>query len=281
MSTSAVNSSSDLLAKYGPWAVIAGASEGTGAEFARQLASAGLNLVLVSRRAERLEKLAAELKQHNPIQTRILALDLSTADAADKLFAATSGIEVGLYISNAGADLDFRPILDRPLENLTTLINFNVATVTSACYRFLQPMRARGRGGVVIMSSVSGLVGGQPGSGLYSATKAFELALAESLSGELRPHNVDVIGIGAPPMSTEAAVRALEAAGMATPEAVAALYKPADVVAQSLAMLGKKPSHIFNFVGVETETGEATTTARHARIKAVEQAIARMFGMDK
>lgn len=278
-----INGTSDrrFAEKYGPWAVIAGASEGTGAEFARQLADAGLNLLLVSRRADALEALATTLRQGRAIQTRTLALDLSLPDAGNHLFAAAADIEVGLYISNAGADTDFRPVLDRPLEQLQTLINFNIGTVTTACYFFLRAMRVRNRGGAIIMSSVSGLVGGQPGSGMYSATKAFELTLAESLHCELRPHNVDVIGVAAPPMSTPAAVRALQAAGTASPQIISALYKPADVVRTVLSMLGKSPSCIFNFVGVETELGAVTASSRHRRMRAVEASIAKLFPPEK
>lgn len=263
--------------KYGRWAVIAGASEGTGAEFARQLADAGLNLMLVSRRADALEDLAQRLRDGRSIQTRTLALDLSAPDAPHRMFAAAADIEVGLYVSNAGADTDFRPVLDRPLEAMQSLIQFNVSNVTTACYLFLRAMRLRNRGGAVIMSSVSGLVGGQPGSGLYSATKAFELVLAESLHIELRPHNVDVIGVAAPPMATPAAVRALEQAGTASPNVISALYKPADVVRTVLSMLGKTPSCVFDFVGVDTELGAVTASARHRRIKAVEAAVAKLF----
>lgn len=270
----------NLRGKYGPWAVIAGASEGTGAEFARQLADAGINLVLISRSIEKLETLAKELRQHNKIEVRTLALDLTGVDAGQKMFAATAGLEVGLYVSNAGSDLDYRPILDRPLENLQALIRFNVATVTDACYLFLQPMRKRGRGGVVIMTSVSGLIGGQPGAGMYSATKSFELAFAESLSTELRPENVDVIGIAAPPMSTPVAAELFKSAGL-PPEALDALYKPADVVRTALSMLGSKPSWIFDFIGIDTESGAATAERRHARLKAVIEGMTKMLSAGK
>ena len=271
----------NMRAKYGPWAVIAGASDGTGAEYARQLAAAGINLLLVSRRQEVLDKLAAELHADHNIETRTLALDLYAEDAPDRVFAAARDLEVGMYVSNAGADKDFRPMLDRSLDEMLALIRFNVINVTKASYYFLQPMRKRGRGGAVIMSSVSGLVGGQPGSGLYSATKAFELVFAESLWAELRGDNVDVIGIAAPPMATPTAVEILGAVGMAKPEILAGLYRPDDVVSSVLSMLGKEPSHVFNWPGVDIESGDATAATRHGRIKAVEDSIVKLFGMNK
>ena len=177
--------------------------------------------------------------------------------------------------------MDFSPMLDRPLDNLLGLIRFNVVNVTKACYYFLQPMRKRGRGGVVIMSSVSGLVGGQPGSGMYSATKAFELVFAESLWAELRRENVDVIGVAAPPMATPAALGVLAASGMDKPEIVNGLYQPRDVVATVLAQLGREPSHVFDYIGVDTESGDSVAKARHLRINAVEDSVAKLFGLDK
>src|ERR1700733_10246247 len=92
-----------MRAKYGPWAVIAGASEGTGAEYARQLAALGIHCVLVARRAEPLRQLAAELTSQYKVQIRVLSLDLSTPDAAQRMKASTADLEVGLYVSNAGA----------------------------------------------------------------------------------------------------------------------------------------------------------------------------------
>lgn len=271
----------NLCDKYGPWAVIAGASDGTGAEYARQLARAGIHLLLVSRRQEALDKLAAELRASHKIETRTLALDLYADDAPERLFAAVKDVEVGLYISNAGADMEFTPMLDRPLDKLLALVRFNVVNVTKASYYFLQPMRKRRRGGAIIMSSVSGLVGGQPGSGMYSATKAFELVFAESLWAELRGEHVDVIGVAAPPMATPAALSVLAGAGMDKPEIVNGLYRADDVVATVLAQLGKEPCHVFDYVGVDTESGELVAANRHARIKAVEDSVAKLFGLDK
>src|ERR1700739_2525300 len=89
-----------MRAKYGPWALIAGASEGTGAEFARQLAAAGLNCVLVARRLEPLQRLSEELHSQHKVQTRVLTLDLSADDAAERMRAACADLEIGLYVSN-------------------------------------------------------------------------------------------------------------------------------------------------------------------------------------
>jgi uncharacterized protein len=252
------------LAKYGPWAVIAGASQGSGECFSRQLAAAGFNLVLIARRQELLDRLADELRKQHGIDVRTLALDLMREDAAETMFAAAADIAVGLYISNAGSDMHMGTFLSRSLEKNLDIINFNVRTVTAACYLFLGPMCARGRGGIVLMSSVSAITGGQPGAGLYSATKAFDLTLAESLSSELREQNIDVIGIGAPPMASPSLLEYGISFSDSQP------YEPSEVASTALALLGKTPSYIFNFIGVDTEPGEVTTAARHDRMKAVK-----------
>ena len=171
--------------KYGPWAVITGASDGTGAAYAHQLAAMGINLVLIARRPGPLAALAAELEQRHGIATRTASIDLYGSGAAERVLAAADGLDVGLFISNAGADTNGKRFLDVPLDTWRQLINRNVLTVTELAYGFAGPMVGRGRGGIILMSSGSGL-GGQPGVSVYSATKAFDLNLAEGLWAELK-----------------------------------------------------------------------------------------------
>src|SRR3981081_1747109 len=100
--TQSAMSAERMRAKYGPWAVIAGASEGTGAEYARQLAAIGIHCLLVARRVEPLEKIARELTGEYKVQVRTLSVDLSAPDAAQRMREAAADVEVGLYVSNAG-----------------------------------------------------------------------------------------------------------------------------------------------------------------------------------
>src|ERR1044071_4798647 len=90
--------------RYGPWAVVAGASVGIGAEFCRQIAAEGVNVVLVSRRVDTLESLAGELRAAHGVETRVAGVDLAAPGAEAGLFAATDGLEIGLFVYNAGAD---------------------------------------------------------------------------------------------------------------------------------------------------------------------------------
>ena len=91
----------EFRARYGAWAIAAGASEGLGAAYARELAARGLNLVLVARRADLLQSVAAELSERYGVETKTLALDLSAADAAERVASATSELKVGLLVYNA------------------------------------------------------------------------------------------------------------------------------------------------------------------------------------
>jgi short-subunit dehydrogenase len=99
------------LTKYGPWAVIAGGSEGVGAEFARMLAEDGFNLVLVARKPGPLEQIAGQCRDLGA-QVSALSLDLLDVDGVSQIVAATAGLDVGLLIYNAGASTCNEPFLE-------------------------------------------------------------------------------------------------------------------------------------------------------------------------
>lgn len=255
--------------KYGPWAVVAGGSDGTGAWFAREIAASGINLVLIARRQGPLDEIAAELRADYGVEVRTLILDLNLPEAAARMAEATADIDVGLYISNAGAETGGQDFLDTPFETLRDLIGRNVLTVIGACQHFGRRMRARGGGGIVLMGSGAGL-GGQPGVAAYSGAKAFVLNLAESLWSELRDASVDVIGIAAPVMETPSLrqiVGDLEIPG---------IFAPEDVVRNALRRLPAGASYIYVF-GAPPEESERQTALRRERILEVEKFSAAFF----
>jgi uncharacterized protein len=219
-----------FAAKYGPWAVIAGASEGTGACYARQLAEMGINLVLISRRQEALAALGEELKGRYGIDYRAMALDLSDEGAGLRILEAASGLDVGLYISNAGAD-NFARFFEDGAEGAHRLVRLNITTLIDATSGFGRQFLERGKGGIIVMASGAGL-GGQPNLAMYSATKAFEINFAESLWAEYHERGIDVIGIAAPLMKTPMLLRTV-------PEGfdLSNAYEPADVTHNALAGL--------------------------------------------
>ncbi|MBL7499967.1 SDR family NAD(P)-dependent oxidoreductase [Frankia sp. CNm7] len=205
--------------RYGPWAVVAGASEGVGASAARLLGERGINIVLVSRRAEALREVAESV----PSATRTVALDLSLPDAAGRLAHATADLDVGLLIYNAGADPNPSAFLDQPVENAQSLVARNCVTVLGAAHHFAGLMVKRGSGGLVLVSSGAAWAGGAH-LAAYGASKAFDLILAESLWAELGPQGVDVLAMVLGRTDTPAYRRVLagrEIDGLADPDDVA------------------------------------------------------------
>ena len=216
--------------RYGPWAVIAGASEGTGACYARELAAMGINLLLVSRRQPALEALGEALKAEFGIAYRTLAQDLTEAGAGLRIVEAAHDLDVGLYISNAGAD-GFACFFEDSPEAAHRLVRMNITTLIDAASGFGKHLLKRGKGGIIVMASGAGL-GGQPNLALYSATKAFEINFAESLWAEYHERDIDIIGIAAPIMATPTLLRMV-------PEGfdVSDVYDMADVTHNALAGL--------------------------------------------
>ena len=207
---------------YGPWAVIAGASKGIGAAFATALACGGLNVVLAARRAEPLEALASRLRTDHAVDVRTVSADLATVDGVDALLAACTAIDVGLLVVNAA----FAPIgrfLDRDEADLVRAVELNSVTLVRLARRFLPTIVERGRGGLVIMSSLAGQQG-SPGIATYAATKAFGAVLAEGLWAELRGTGVDVVACLAGAVLTPGLVQAKQrrAPGTVGPDVVAA-----------------------------------------------------------
>ncbi|HET6214087.1 MAG TPA: SDR family NAD(P)-dependent oxidoreductase, partial [Micromonosporaceae bacterium] len=182
--------------RYGTWAVIAGASEGIGAAFARTLAARGLDLVLVARRPGPLAALASSL----PVRTVVVSADLATPDGLDDVARATAGLDVGLVVANA-AYSPIGPFAGLDPAQTARALDLNCRAPLWLAHRFLPPMAARRRGGFIVMSSLAGQQG-SPGIAAYAATKAFGAVLAEGLWAELRGSGVHVLGCVAGAVST-------------------------------------------------------------------------------
>jgi len=180
-----------MRARYGEWALITGASAGLGVEFARALAREGLSCVLAARREDRLREVAAELEQRHRVETRIVAVDLARAEGAEELARACEDLEIGVLVNNAGSGYAGRfEKLDT--ERLTAMVGLNCTAPVILTSRLVGGMTARGRGAVIFTGSVAGRQP-LPLHSVYSASKAFDRLLAESLYVELREHGVDVL----------------------------------------------------------------------------------------
>jgi uncharacterized protein len=225
-------------AKYGPWALIAGGSEGVGAEFARLLAQAGLNLVLVARSAAALAETADRCRR-NGVEVRTVQADLSASDACTGIATATSGLEVGLLILVAGANTHSREFLDGDLAEFQRVIDLNVSTPLALVHHYGRQMRYRRRGGIVLLGSLAGYLGSARHT-VYGGVKAFTRIFGEGLWLELRDHGVDVLDLVLGVTRTPA----MERVGLNfdTPGVVVA--EPAEVAREGLEWLGRGPVHI-------------------------------------
>ncbi|MER6633220.1 SDR family NAD(P)-dependent oxidoreductase [Streptomyces sp. NPDC000987] len=176
---------------YGPWAVVAGGSEGVGARFAHRLADAGINLVLIARKAGPLERTAAEVRAKG-VEVRTLLLDLLDPGAVRTIRAATDGLEVGLLIFNAGANTYGHEFIGGELDRFQGVIDLNITSQLALAHHFGTLMKERGRGGILLVGSLAGYLG-QARLSIYSAVKAFSRVFAEGLWLELAPHHVHVL----------------------------------------------------------------------------------------
>ncbi len=217
--------------RYGPWALVTGASAGIGEEFARQLAEMGLNLILIARRKQRIDDLARQLETANKIQVKSIAVDLSRADFLPSLVSGIGSAEVGLVVNNAGFGV-VGQFLDHELDRELALLDVNCRAALILTHAFGRPMARRGRGGIVFVSSISGFIA-TPFEAHYGASKAYELFLAESLGYELKQHGVDVLALCPGPTKTEfhAVAGSRPVAGMPV----------GPVVALGIKTLGRRP----------------------------------------
>ena len=228
----------DFHQKYGPWAVVAGASEGIGKSYAHVLAEKGLNLVLLARRPDLLEREAQLLRRRHHVEVRPVSLDLSSNNLADEFSAAIQGLDVGLLIYNACYSVigEFK---DVALSDHETMLNVNCRGPAVLSHCVSQQLIKRGHGGIILMSSMSGFQGTAMVAN-YAATKAWNINFAQGLWEELSPHGVDVLGCIAGATSTPG----FEGNTPKNKRSKAFPMQAEDVAREALAALGRRPLHI-------------------------------------
>jgi len=183
----------DFQARYGPWAVVAGASMGIGAALSHEAARRGLNVVLLARGKEQLEATAAEVARRHGVQVRTIAADLASPGIGDVVADATDDLEVGLFVYNAAVGPNSR-FVEGDLGLHLLSVDVNCRTPVILCHHFGNRLVARGRGGVVMISSMGGTQGAVNFS-TYNAGKAFQWILTESLWTELADAGVDAVSV--------------------------------------------------------------------------------------
>jgi short-subunit dehydrogenase len=198
--------SDEFVRRYGPWAVVTGASEGIGLAFARNLAARGLNIVLTARRVDLLDALSKQLAAEHHVECLVHAADLTGPDAVQRLVAATEHLDVGLLVAAAGFGTS-GPLLGSRLEEEIGMVELNCTSVLAQTWHFGRRFSRRGRGGIVLMSSLLARCG-VPRAANYAATKAYVQSLAEGLRSELSAKGVDVIASAPGPISSGFAGRA-------------------------------------------------------------------------
>ncbi|MER8188617.1 SDR family oxidoreductase [Kitasatospora sp. NPDC094015] len=220
----------------GQTTLITGASAGLGAEFARQLAARGSDLVLVARRRDRLEALAAELRDHHRVQVHVQVMDLAADQPGQALARELEqrGLDVTSVINNAGFG-SFGPFHRIDAERLRQEIAVDVLAVTDISRAFIEQLRAAGRGVLVNVASMAAYQP-NPRMALYGASKAFVLSLTEALWEESRGTGLRVLALSPGATRTEF----FDVVGTERAAGGNRLASPADVVRTALTALDRR-----------------------------------------
>lgn len=219
---------------YGPWALVTGGARGLGAEFANQLAAAGLKVILVDRLEAELAEQAESIRSEFRVEVLPVCIDLAREDCLGVLLKSIGDREVGLLVNNAGI-AKIGHFLPQDSSFLTAQLHVNTRAVLLLTHHFANTMVPRQRGGIVIVSSMAAEVASAYNAN-YCATKAYDLKLAEALWDELKPKGVDVLGFM--PGPTESPGFTAEGGDTSDPMVMTVQ----DTVADALRQLGRRPS---------------------------------------
>jgi short-subunit dehydrogenase len=220
--------------RYGPWVVVAGASEGLGEALARGCACRGLNVVLIARRVELAQQIADDITAGSGVQTRAMRADLADRKDLDRILGELVDLDIGLLIYNAAFSV-VGPFWNFDVDTHLKEIDVNVRGPLVLAHGFGDRLRARGRGGIILMSSM-GALQGMVRVANYSATKAYNLVLAEGLWAELRDGGVDVL------VSCAGATRTPNYVASEPEDANVPVQEPDQVAEETLNALGRKPT---------------------------------------
>jgi len=265
--TSPTQHRSRRLERYGPWALVTGASDGIGRAIATELAAEGFSLVLVARRKAVLSQLAEELAEKYGAQTRVIPADLGSKEGTATVEAETAALDIGLLVAAAGFGTS-GPFVDGDLETELDMIAVNCEAIAALTHVFARRLVQRGRGGIILMSSLVAFQG-VPRATNYSATKAYVQSFAEGLAVELSPHGVDVVASAPGPVRSGFDKRAGMTLSMA--------QTPEEVAKGTLKALGRRVTVRPGFLAWALETSLALLP-RRGRIWMMTRVMAGMTG---
>lgn len=255
--------------RFGPWALVTGASSGIGEAFARQLAANHFNLVLVARRGPLLEQLGVELRATYGIDTRVVVLDLTSNDVLTPVRVATDDLDIGLVISNAGGPLPGE-FLSQPKDVLFSQVRLDVTAPLELIHHFGPKLAARGRGGLILVSAM-GATGGLPLMAITSAGKSFVESLGRSLHGEFTKLGINTTVLIVGPTDT----RVIDMVGLDRRKLPIKPQSADATAAEALAaLIANRPTLLSGWVNrLVQRTMPSALTTRLAR-SMVEQGVA-------
>ncbi len=264
--------SSGFSGRYGPWAMIAGGSQGLGAAFAHEIGRRGVNLLLIARRPGPLEETAEALRKRHGVQVRTASVDLAAPGFLQEVEEAAAGLEIGLLVCDAAHSHTGR-FLDADLPTCLRILDTNCRAPLSLVHRFGGRMAERGRGGILVMSSLSAFWG-SPYVAVYGATKAFLVNLSEALWRELGTRGVDVTVCTAGPVLTPNYI-----ASMPVRTGPSALeMAPERVASIALAALGRRHLVVPGALNRAARFIMGRFFSRKAAVTMLEKNTARMYG---
>ena len=180
-----------LKEKYGPWALVTGASSGIGRELAVRLAEAGLHLVITGRNETSLSRFQSQLESVYKIRVKTILTDISGIPGVHDVLEETEDLDLGLFIASAGFGTSGN-FINSDISKELNMVQLNNIALMMLTHQMGRRFAARKRGGIILMSSIVAFQG-VPYSAHYSATKAYVQSLGEGLYHELKPYNVDVL----------------------------------------------------------------------------------------
>jgi short-subunit dehydrogenase len=220
--------------KYGKWALVTGATSGIGEELSNQLAAKGLNIVLIARKEKELNEKASSLSKKFGIETRCVSADLASIEGVESVKTASKDLEVGLLVLAAGIEVN-GAFEKNDIRKEIQVVQINVISTLALTHHFISPMIKRGKGGVLLIASLSGHMP-NPYFANYAGTKSYVLNFGASLYGELKPKGIDVTvlspGLTSTPMVADN--------GVDWSKTPMSPLKPEMVAAAGLNALGKK-----------------------------------------